>query len=92
MTQLNLSYNHINSLDLSGKNNLTTIDLSENLLSDITLPEMSGLQYLYLAHNLLSGSLAKFCAYTGMLSFRIDYNKFTGDIAPCLMDLVNLDR
>ncbi len=92
LTQLNLSYNHINSLDLSGKNNLTTIDLSENLLSDITLPEMSGLQYLYLAHNLLSGSLAKFCAYTGMLSFRIDYNKFTGDIAPCLMDLVNLDR
>ena len=54
LTHLNLRYNHLEQLDVSGFSNLTLLDLSDNHLIEITLGTLSDLQHLYLQNNRLS--------------------------------------
>ena len=54
LTYLNLRYNHLEQVDVSGFSNLTTLELSDNHLIDIELGTLTELQYLYLQNNRLS--------------------------------------
>jgi len=55
LTHLNLRYNHLEQLDVSGFSNLITLELSDNHLIRIELGNLPELQYLYLQNNNLSG-------------------------------------
>jgi hypothetical protein len=53
LTQLNLRYNQLEQVDVSGLLDLTMLELSDNNLVKIELGDLAELQYLYLQNNRL---------------------------------------
>ncbi|GLT35531.1 hypothetical protein SLA2020_099760 [Shorea laevis] len=91
---LNLSYNFLTGIDLSGFGNLETVDLRSNLLQG-SLPILSttwdSMQQLLISGNNLTGEIpSSYCNFTSLTVLVLANNSLGGKILECLGNLSDL--